>query len=162
MSAAVDVAVLMGSKNDWGTLKPAVETLRELGVTCEARVLSAHRTPQGTIDYVRQADAGGTKVFIAAAGMAAHLAGTVAAHTTRPVLGVPLASSELKGLDALLSTVQMPAGTPVATFAIGKPGAINAVLFAASILALERPALRAALEERRRSIAEKVLGERLE
>jgi 5-(carboxyamino)imidazole ribonucleotide mutase len=162
MSQASEVLILMGSKSDWETIKPAAETLREFGISCRARVLSAHRTPTETAQAVRDADAAGTRVFIAAAGMAAHLAGAVAAHTTRPVLGVPLASSDLNGLDALLSTVQMPPGVPVATFAIGQAGAVNAALFAVAILANERPALRAALEERRQKDAEKVLSERLE
>ena len=157
MSASADVAILMGSKNDWDVMKHAAKTLDELGVSYEARVLSAHRTPAETTDYVRQAEADGTQVFIAGAGMAAHLAGA-AAQTTRPVLGVPLATSELKGLDALLATVQMPAGVPVATLAIGKAGAVNAALLAAEILALQRPALREALLERRRKDAENILS----
>ena len=162
MSQTNDVAILMGSRNDWDVMRAAADTLREFGVTHEARVLSAHRTPTETAEYVRQADAAGTRVFIAGAGMAAHLAGAVAAQTTRPVLGVPLAASDLNGLDALLATVQMPPGMPVATLAIGKAGAVNAALLAVSILALERPALREALEARRRKNAEKILGERLE
>jgi 5-(carboxyamino)imidazole ribonucleotide mutase len=162
MSTAPDVAILMGSKNDWQIMNQAVETLRELGVTCEARVLSAHRTPTETADYVKQADAGGVKVFIAAAGMAAHLAGAVAAHTVRPVLGVPLAASDLNGLDALLATVQMPPGVPVGTLAIGKAGAINAALLAVAILANERPELREALLAERRKQAEQLLATELE
>jgi 5-(carboxyamino)imidazole ribonucleotide mutase len=161
MSTAVDVAVLMGSKSDWNVMKAAVETLAEFGVSHEARVLSAHRTPEETAEYVRKCDAGGTRVFIAAAGMAAHLAGAVAAHTTRPVLGVPLAASDLNGLDALLATVQMPPGMPVGTLAIGKPGAVNAALLAISILANERDDLRAALAEKRRAKAERILKEKL-
>ena len=161
MPTTVDVAILMGSKNDWDVMKHAVKTLREFDVACEARVLSAHRTPAETAEYVKQADAAGTKVFIAAAGMAAHLAGAVAAHTVRPVLGVPLAASDLNGLDALLATVQMPPGIPVATLAIGKPGAINAALLAVAILANERPALRKALLEYRQKHAQKVLAEKL-
>jgi len=160
MSASAEVAILIGSKNDWDVMKHAAETLDGLGVSYEARVFSAHRTPAETADYVRQAEADGTQVFIAGAGMAAHLAGAVAAQTTRPVLGVPLASSELKGLDALLATVQMPAGVPVATLAIGKAGAVNAALLAVEILALQRPALREALLERRRKDAENILSER--
>jgi 5-(carboxyamino)imidazole ribonucleotide mutase len=124
-------------------------------------VLSAHRTPGETAEYVRQADAAGTRVFIAAAGMAAHLAGAVAAQTTRPVLGVPLASGELNGLDALLSTVQMPPGIPVGTLAVGGAGATNAALLAISILANERPELRARLEAARRKKADKILGTQL-
>ncbi len=162
MAGAADVAILMGSKNDWDVMKAAAETLREFGVTCEARVLSAHRTPTQTAAYVQQAEAAGTQVFIAAAGMAAHLAGAVAAHTVRPVLGVPLAASDLNGLDALLATVQMPPGTPVATLAIGKAGAVNAALLAVQILSLARPELQTALLDRRRANAQKVLGERLD
>jgi len=161
MPEAVSVALLMGSKSDWDVMRHAVETLREFGVSCDARVLSAHRTPQETADYVRAADAAGTRVFIAAAGMAAHLAGAVAAHTVRPVLGVPLAASELNGLDALLATVQMPPGLPVGTLAIGKAGAINAALLAVSILGNERPGLHEALRERRRARAAQMLAEKL-
>lgn len=157
-----DVVILMGSRNDWEIMKAAADTLREFGVSHEARVLSAHRTPRETADYVRTADAAGTQVFIAAAGMAAHLAGAVAAHTTRPVLGVPLAASDLNGLDALLATVQMPPGIPVGTLAIGKAGAVNAALLAVSILSLQRPELRAALDDRRRRNAASILSERLE
>jgi phosphoribosylaminoimidazole carboxylase PurE protein len=162
MAEPIEVAVLMGSKRDWGVMKAAVETLRECGVVCEARVLSAHRTPAEAAEYVRQADADGTQVFIAAAGMAAHLAGAVAAHTTRPVIGVPLAASDLNGLDALLATVQMPPGMPVATVAIGAPGAVNAALLAVAILSLGRPELRSVLQERRRKNAAEVLATRLE
>lgn len=160
MSTTVDVAILMGSKNDWDVMKHAVKTLREFDVACEARVLSAHRTPAETADYVKQADAAGTKVFVAAAGMAAHLAGAVAAHTVRPVLGVPLAASDLNGLDALLATVQMPPGIPVGTLAIGKPGAINAALLAVAILANERPALREALQQLRQKRAGAIVAEK--
>ncbi len=162
MAEPIEVAVLVGSKRDWTVMKAAVETLRECGVTCEARVLSAHRTPAEAAEYVRQADADGTQVFIAAAGMAAHLAGAVAAHTTRPVIGVPLAASDLNGLDALLATVQMPPGMPVATVAIGAPGAVNAALLAVAILSLGRPELRSVLQERRRKNAAEVLATRLE
>lgn len=161
MAEAVDVAILMGSKSDWEVMKHAADTLREFGVAHEARVLSAHRTPEETARYVREADAAGTKVFIAGAGAAAHLAGAVAAQTTRPVLGVPLSGSELKGLDALLATVQMPAGIPVATLAVGKAGAINAALLAVQILAVEDGALKDALIEHRRKKAERILSERL-
>jgi 5-(carboxyamino)imidazole ribonucleotide mutase len=158
---ASDVAVLMGSKSDWAIMKAAVETLREFGVSCTARVLSAHRTPTETAEYVRECDAGGTRVFIAAAGMAAHLAGAVAAQTTRPVLGVPLATGELNGLDALLATVQMPPGIPVGTLAIGEAGAVNAALLAVSILANERPELGDKLRDYRKKRADKVLGAKL-
>ena len=162
MAGSAEVALLMGSKSDWDVMKAAADTLREFGVTCEARVLSAHRTPQETAEYVKQAEAAGTKVFVAAAGMAAHLAGAVAAQTVRPVLGVPLAASDLQGLDALLATVQMPPGIPVGTLAIGKAGAVNAALLAVQILSLGRPELQNALRERRRANAQKILGERLE
>lgn len=161
MSGAVDVVILMGSENDWNVMKAAADTLREYGVAHEARVLSAHRTPGETAEYVRKADDAGTRVFIAAAGMAAHLAGAVAAQTTRPVLGVPLSSSELNGLDALLSTVQMPPGIPVGTLAIGPAGAVNAALLAISILANERPELRDQLRARRQARAAKILATKL-
>lgn len=152
-----DVAILMGSENDWQVMRAAAETLAEYGVAYEARVLSAHRTPAEAAEYVRRTDAAGTRVFIAAAGMAAHLAGAVAAQTTRPVLGVPLAAGELSGLDALLSTVQMPPGIPVGTLAVGAAGATNAALLAISILANERAELRAKLQAARRRKAEKIL-----
>ena len=161
MPKSADVVVLMGSKSDWDVMQHAVKTLREFGVTCEAKVLSAHRTPEETAAFVRQADADGTKVFIAAAGMAAHLAGAVAAQTVRPVLGVPLAASDLNGLDALLATVQMPPGIPVGTLAIGKAGAINAATLAVSILANERPELRTALIDTRKKKAAAILSEKL-
>jgi 5-(carboxyamino)imidazole ribonucleotide mutase len=162
MAGSTEVVLLMGSKNDWQVMKAAAQTLREFGIACEARVLSAHRTPAETAEYVKQAEAGGTQVFIAAAGMAAHLAGAVASQTVRPVLGVPLAASDLQGLDALLATVQMPPGIPVGTLAIGKAGAINAALLALQILALGRPELQDALRERRRANAQKILNEQLE
>lgn len=162
MPARFDVAILMGSKSDWPVMKRAAETLDELGVSHEARVLSAHRTPEETAEFVRQSEADGTKVFIAGAGAAAHLAGAVAAQTVLPVIGVPLASSDLKGLDALLATVQMPSGMPVATMAIGAAGATNAALLAAAILSLERPDLREALASRRVRRADQILSEKLE
>jgi 5-(carboxyamino)imidazole ribonucleotide mutase len=158
---APDVAILLGSERDWSVMQTAAQTLAEYGVAHEARVLSAHRTPAQTAEYVRQCDIGGTRVFIAAAGMAAHLAGAVAAQTTRPVLGVPLAASDLNGLDALLATVQMPPGIPVGTLAIGKAGATNAALLAIAILANERPELRAKLQAARQQQAEKILGTQL-
>jgi len=162
MAGHPDVAILMGSENDWPILQAAAKTLAEFGITHEARVLSAHRTPAETAAYVQECDAGGTRVFIAAAGMAAHLAGAVAAHTTRPVLGVPLAASELGGLDALLSTVQMPPGIPVGTLGIGKAGATNAALLAIAILANERPELREKLQVARRKRAKQILATKLE
>jgi 5-(carboxyamino)imidazole ribonucleotide mutase len=141
------VAVLMGSKSDWETMRHADETLTEFGVTHECHVMSAHRTPQLAAEFSSTAAARGVEVIIAAAGGAAHLAGVIAAHTLVPVLGVPMKSDALNGMDSLLATVQMPAGIPVGTLAIGKPGAINAALFAIAILANSRPELRAKLQE---------------
>jgi 5-(carboxyamino)imidazole ribonucleotide mutase len=130
------VVVLMGSPSDWETMEQAVETLRTLEIEHEVRVLSAHRTPRALDEYVADVEARGARVFIAAAGGAAHLAGVVASKTLRPVLGVPMHSQSVGGLDSLLSTVQMPAGVPVATLAIGRAGAVNAALLAGEILAL--------------------------
>jgi len=137
----------MGSKSDWETMRHADETLTEFGVAHECRVMSAHRTPQLAADFSSTAAARGLEVIIAAAGGAAHLAGVIAAHTILPVLGVPMKSDALNGMDSLLATVQMPAGIPVGTLAIGKPGAINAALFAVAILANSRPELRTRLED---------------
>lgn len=163
MSAAAPlVAILMGSKSDWETMQATGQTLREFGVPHEARVLSAHRTPAETADFVKDAEGRGVQVFIAAAGGAAHLAGVVAAHTVRPVLGVPMKGWALDGLDSLLSTVQMPRGIPVGTLAIGKAGAVNAALLAVSILSLSRSELVDKLKALRRREAEKILGEKLE
>src|SRR5260221_6997672 len=136
------VGVLMGSKSDWDTMRHAGETLAEFGIEHESRVLSAHRTPKETCEYASSAEQRGIEVMIAAAGGAAHLAGVVAAHTLLPVLGVPIESASLKGLDSLLSIVQMPGGIPVGTLAIGKAGATNAALLAIAILAGSRPELR--------------------
>ncbi len=158
----VDVAILMGSKSDWPVMKQAADVLVEFGVSFEARVLSAHRTPRQTVLYIKEREASGTRVFIAGAGAAAHLAGACAALTVLPVIGVPLAATELNGLDALLATVQMPPGMPVATMAIGEMGAVNAGLLAISILATERNALREALVSRRRGLEEKILAVDLE
>ena len=155
------VAVVMGSKSDWDVMRSADETLTRFDVPHECRVLSAHRTPAELERYVKECAAGGTEVFIAAAGGAAHLAGVVAAHTVAPVLGVPMESPSLKGLDSLLAMVQMPAGIPVGTLAIGKAGATNAALLAVAILATSRPELKVKLESFRREQAEKVLGETL-
>lgn len=152
------VAIVMGSKSDWDVMKHAPETLAELGIGHEVRVTSAHRTPDATIQYASELADRGIELVIAAAGGAAHLAGVMAAKTVLPVLGVPLVAGSLNGLDALLSTVQMPAGIPVATFAIGKPGAINAALFAAASLANKHPEIRAALERYRKAQTEKVLA----
>jgi phosphoribosylaminoimidazole carboxylase PurE protein len=162
------VAILMGSDSDWDVMKAAATTLRELGIEHEVRVSSAHRTPAETAAYVAEAPSRGVRVFICAAGMAAHLAGAVAAHTTLPVIGVPLGGSAVNGIDALLSTVQMPKGIPVATVAIGSAGAENAALLAAQILAVAdesvvsaadapvKTSLREQLLERRKQGAAKV------
>lgn len=139
------VGILTGSPNDLDTVKGAYDVLQSLGVPCEIRVLSAHRTPDLTIEYVRKTESRGIEVIIACAGMANHLAGTVAAHSMLPIIGVPLASGRLGGLDSLLSTVQMPPGVPVATVAID--GAKNAGFLAARILALKYPEIRSRLEE---------------
>jgi len=155
------VAVLMGSKSDWETMRHCAEMLSSFGVAHECRVLSAHRTPKQTAEYVSEAEGRGVEVIVAAAGMAAHLAGTVAAHTTLPVLGVPMEGPSLKGMDALLSTVMMPRGIPVGTLAIGKAGAINAALLAIQILANKRPELREKLKADRAAQAEKILNEKL-
>ena len=136
------IGILMGSKSDWPVMSAAAETLAKLGVEHEVRVLSAHRTPDLALEYARTAEERGLDAIICGAGGAAHLAGVIAATTPLPVLGVPLEGWALKGLDALLSTAQMPGGIPVATFAIGKAGAKNAALFAAAILARKDPALR--------------------
>src|SRR2546430_12949444 len=140
------VAVLMGSKSDWDTMRHAVETLDELGVPNESRVLSAHRTPDATADFARKAADRGLRVIIAGAGAAAHLAGVIAGYTWLPVLGVPIPSSQLQGLDSLLSTAQMPSGVPVGTLAIGAAGAKNAALLAAGIIGLSDNNIRNALE----------------
>jgi 5-(carboxyamino)imidazole ribonucleotide mutase len=155
------VAVIMGSKSDWGTMRQAAELLEEFGVDHECRVLSAHRTPTETAEYAGQAEQRGIEVIVAAAGGAAHLAGVCAAHTLVPVLGVPMESATLKGLDSLLSTVQMPAGIPVGTLGIGAAGARNAALLAVAILANSRPELRERLRQFRARQSEKVLRETL-
>jgi len=150
------VGVIMGSTSDWETMRHATEALDALGVPYEARVVSAHRTPQRLYDYARTASARGLKVIIAGAGGAAHLPGMTAALTTLPVLGVPVESKALRGEDSLLSIVQMPAGIPVGTLAIGRAGATNAGLLAAAILALADPALAARLEAWRTARTEAV------
>jgi 5-(carboxyamino)imidazole ribonucleotide mutase len=155
------VAVLMGSKSDWETMRHAAETLNRFDVAHECRVLSAHRTPRETADYVAAAAGRGIEVVIAAAGGAAHLAGVAAANTILPVLGVPMESASLKGLDSLLSTAQMPAGVPVGTLSIGKPGAVNAALLGVAILAISRPILSEKLRTFRQEQAAKVLSETL-
>ena len=151
----------MGSKSDWETMRHADEVLTRFGVAHECKVMSAHRTPALTTEYTSEAESRGIEVIIAAAGGAAHLAGVVAAHTVLPVLGVPMESQALKGMDSLLSTVQMPAGIPVGTLAIGKPGAINAALLAVAILANTRPDLRKKLHAFREEQARKVKQETL-
>jgi 5-(carboxyamino)imidazole ribonucleotide mutase len=161
MAAIPLVAVIMGSKSDWETMRQADEVLTKFEVPHECRVLSAHRTPAETAQYVSGAESRGIEVIIAAAGGAAHLAGVCAAHTVLPVLGVPMESAALKGMDSLLSTVQMPAGIPVGTLAIGPPGARNAALLAVAILANSRPELRDRLRRFRAEQSEKVLRETL-
>jgi 5-(carboxyamino)imidazole ribonucleotide mutase len=156
------VVVLMGSKSDWDVMRQTGETLKEFGVPHESRVLSAHRTPAETSEYISQAEGRGVEVVIAAAGGAAHLAGVCAAHTVLPVLGVPMESASLKGLDSLLSTVQMPAGIPVGTLAIGPAGARNAALLAIAILGVSRPELRDRLRQFRERQKQKILKETLE
>jgi 5-(carboxyamino)imidazole ribonucleotide mutase len=151
------VAVMMGSKSDWETMRHASDILNQFGVPHEVKILSAHRTPQLTAQYASTAEQRGLEVIIAGAGGAAHLAGVVAAYTLLPVLGVPMESQSLKGMDSLLSIVQMPAGVPVGTLAIGRPGAANAALLAIAILAGNRPDLREKLRAFRSEHAEKVL-----
>ena len=150
------VAVLMGSDSDLGTMQGCVDVLEKLDVACEVHITSAHRTPEATRDYVRDAERRGCAVFIAAAGMAAHLAGAVAAQTLRPVIGVPIDAGPLKGLDALLATVQMPGGVPVASVAIGSAGAKNAAFLAAQMLGLADADLHERLRAERAASAEAV------
>ena len=145
MSAAIQIGVVMGSSSDWETMQQAVQILQDFGVAHEARVVSAHRMPDELFRYAETAQARGLQAIIAGAGGAAHLPGMLAAKTTVPVLGVPVASRHLQGVDSLHSIVQMPKGVPVATFAIGQAGAANAALFAVALLANEDPALRAQL-----------------
>jgi 5-(carboxyamino)imidazole ribonucleotide mutase len=147
----------MGSASDWETMKAAAKVLDDFGVPYETKAMSAHRTPQAVAEWASNAHKNKMKAIIAAAGGAAHLAGVVAAHTTLPVLGVPMPSKHLQGLDSLLSTVQMPKGIPVATFAIGEAGAANAALFAIALLALSDKSLSAKLDEFRRKQTEAVL-----
>src|SRR5213595_1969764 len=147
----------MGSTSDWETMKAAAKMLEEFGVPYEAKTMSAHRTPQAVAEWPTNAQKSGMSAIIAAAGGAAHLAGVVAAHTTLPVLGVPMPSKHLQGVDSLLSTVQMPKGIPVATFAIGEAGAGNAALFAVALLALSDEELKKKLEDFRRKQTDAVL-----
>ena len=157
------VGVIMGSSSDWERcMQFAAQTLRDFDVPHEVRIVSAHRTPELMFEYAAQAEARGLEVIIAGAGGAAHLPGMVAGHTLLPVIGVPVQSSALSGMDSLLSIVQMPAGVPVATMAIGKAGAVNAALLALSILGNTRPAYRDALRVFRQQRAEQVMAEKLE
>jgi 5-(carboxyamino)imidazole ribonucleotide mutase len=157
------VSIIMGSSNDWEVMSQAAQQLKDFGVAYDARVISAHRAPDLLIEYIKEISEQGVQCFIAGAGAAAHLAGVIASKTTLPVLGVPIPSKYLKGMDSLLSTVQMPKGIPVATFAIGEAGAANAGLFAISMLALNDAPLAARLVEYRKQqavkIAETVLPE---
>jgi len=154
------IAILMGSRSDWETMQHSAAQLKELGVPFEAQVLSAHRAPEALREYVQSAPGRGLQVFIAAAGGAAHLAGVIAAQTSLPVLGVPMESKPLLGIDSLLATVQMPAGVPVGTLAIGKAGAINAALLATSILGLHVESCREAYAKFRRQQTANVLAQR--
>ena len=151
------VGIVMGSTSDWDTMKNAAKMLEDFGVAYEAKAMSAHRTPHAVAEWAANGQKNGLKAIIAAAGGAAHLAGVVAAHTTLPVLGVPMPSKHLQGLDSLLSTVQMPKGIPVATFAIGEAGAANAALFVVAILSLSDKELSRKLEDFRRKQTETVL-----
>jgi 5-(carboxyamino)imidazole ribonucleotide mutase len=162
VSASPLVAVIMGSKSDWETMRATSETLDRFGVAHECRVISAHRTPALASEFAGTAESRGLEVIIAAAGGAAHLAGVIAAHTVLPVLGVPMKSDALNGLDSLLSTVQMPAGIPVGTLAIGKAGATNAALFAVAILANSRPELKQRLHDFRAEQEKKIRKTNLE
>ena len=156
MNTSTTVLLLMGSDSDWEVMSEASRILQQFSVAHETRVTSAHRTPERTVALIREAEAQGVQVIIAGAGAAAHLAGVVAAHTTLPVIGVPLNATPLQGMDALLATVQMPAGIPVATVSIGKAGAANAALLAVQIIALADEGLADVLKNYRRQMAEKV------
>jgi 5-(carboxyamino)imidazole ribonucleotide mutase len=158
----VKVAVVMGSKSDWDTMHEATKVLREWGIEVEARVVSAHRTPDLMVSYAKSAVDRGLQVIIAGAGGAAHLPGMLAAMTDLPVIGVPIQSRALNGLDSLLSIVQMPKGTPVATVSIGEPGAANAAYLALKILALQNPALQNRLQEKRLEKQALITEEKLE
>ncbi len=162
MSHSPFVAILMGSDSDLPVVQAAIDVLDAFGVAHEVRVSSAHRTPAATHDYVTDADARGCAVFIAAAGMAAHLAGAIAGLTTKPVVGVPIAAGPLNGFDALLATVQMPGGVPVATMAIGKAGAKNAGYFSLQVLALNNPELAQRLAADRAASADAILAKNVE
>lgn len=155
------VAIIMGSRSDWDVMRQASDTLTKLEIPHESRVISAHRAPDALFEYVSNAETRGLRIIIAGAGGAAHLAGVTAAKTTLPVLGVPMQSKSLQGLDSLLSIVQMPKGIPVGTLAIGEAGAINAALFAAAILALSDPGVHERLKAYREAQTAKVLAEKL-
>ncbi len=154
----LDVAVIMGSISDSEFLKPCTDTLRELGISYELKVLSAHRDPDRLLKYVKEAEEKGVQVFIAAAGGAAHLPGVIASHTLKPVIGVPVPSSFLSGLDSLLSIVQMPSGIPVATVAVGKAGPVNAAVLACRILSLKRKGLYSSLTQFMKKLADRSRG----
>ena len=156
MSEKIDILILMGSDSDWEVMSEAARVLDDFNTTYEARVSSAHRTPERTLNLVRDAETRNCKVIIAGAGAAAHLAGVIAGHTLLPVIGIPLNATSLQGIDALLATVQMPAGIPVASMAIGKAGATNAALFALQILASADPEVANRLATYRRNMTEKV------
>lgn len=160
-ASSLQVAVIMGSKSDWDTMRLTSETLTKLDIAHECKVLSAHRAPDALVDYIAQAENRGVQVFIAGAGGAAHLGGVIAAKTQLPVLGVPMQSKALQGLDSLLSIVQMPKGIPVGTLAIGSAGAVNAALLAAAILALADPALAQRLRDYREEQTRAVLADQL-
>ena len=155
------VGIIMGSRSDWETMRHAALTLRQFDAPCEYKIVSAHRTPEWMVEYAASAEERGLEVIIAGAGGAAHLPGMVAGHTLLPVIGVPIQSRALNGLDSLLSIVQMPAGVPVATMAIGRAGAVNAALFAVAILGAQRPAYRAALRQYRAERARQVMEDEL-
>ncbi len=159
--SSLKVAVIMGSKSDWDTMRLTSETLKKLEIAHECKVLSAHRAPDALVEYIAAAETRGAQVFIAGAGGAAHLGGVIAAKTQLPVLGVPMQSKALQGLDSLLSIVQMPKGIPVASLAIGNAGATNAALFAAAILALADPALAKRLSAYREEQTRAVLADQL-
>jgi len=153
------VGVIMGSRSDWATMQHCSETLAELGVPHEVRIVSAHRTPDWLMEYAGSAESRGLQIVIAAAGGAAHLPGMAASKTILPVLGVPMDTTVMNGMDALLSIVQMPGGIPVGTLAVGKPGAINAALLATAMLGIAHPELREALRKLRQKVTAKVLAD---
>ncbi len=161
-SQQVDVAVFTGSQSDLPTLQPLIDTFKEMEVGFEVRICSAHRTPVYTRSLVEEYEKRSVKLFICAAGFAAHLAGVVAAETVKPVIGIPIPSSTLQGMDSLLATVQMPGGIPVATMCIGKSGALNAALFAVQVLALQKPELTEKLLRKRKENAEKIENTRVD